>query len=117
MNQNLPLELDIPCTLLQDYLSVILACPESFLAFRTIQKDSRQAGMTKETKINSFLKNCHCEKRSKIGGEAEANTEIPFMTEIGSASLHLFYMLRLLWQTLSASGGLAMTEQNYHAQL
>ena len=64
-----------------------------------------------------FSKKLSLRETEQIGGEAEANTEIPFMTEIDSASLHLFYMLRLLWQTLSASGGLAMTEQNYQAQL
>src|SRR4030065_2881828 len=35
----------------QFHISVILACPESFLRFRTSRKDSRQAGMTLKTNI------------------------------------------------------------------
>jgi len=35
----------------QFLISVILACPESFLRSRTIRKDSRQAGMTLKTNI------------------------------------------------------------------
>src|SRR3972149_10289017 len=35
----------------QFLISVILACPESFLRSRTSRKDSRQAGMTLKTNI------------------------------------------------------------------
>jgi len=131
---------DIPCSLLQDYLSVILALVQNLSCYHPplakgdlrgilnkyilhkisphpslpkrgsegFPTDPRQcgdkSGNDKRNKNQLFFKNLPLRETEQIGGEAEANTEIPHFTPqectvcksneayfgIYSASLHLF---------------------------
>jgi len=85
MNPNsFPLKLDMPCGLATglSFCHSALDAESSFFIYL-------DSCFRRNDYVNLFKK-LSLRETEQIGGEAEANTEIPFMTEIDSASLHLF---------------------------